>query len=50
MAGATAGATRIEIPAALASRFEENEDFLEGLGGLEFSSAAIPGGGLNRVG
>jgi ribosomal protein L11 methyltransferase len=37
---------RIEIPAALAARFEEHEDFLEGLGGLEFSSAAGPGGGL----
>lgn len=39
-------AVRIEIPAALAVRFEEHEDFLEGLGGLEFSSAAAPGGGL----
>lgn len=38
---------RIEIPAALASGLEEHEDFLEGLGGLEFSSAAAPGGGLN---
>jgi ribosomal protein L11 methylase PrmA len=39
-------AVRIEIPAALAVRFEEHEDFLGGLGGLEFSSAAAPGGGL----
>jgi ribosomal protein L11 methyltransferase len=38
---------RIEIPAAQAALFEENEDFLEGLGGLEFSSAVAPGGGLN---
>jgi ribosomal protein L11 methylase PrmA len=40
-------AVRIEIPAALAARFEEREDFLEGLGGLEFSAAAAPGGGLS---
>ena len=39
-------AVRIEIPAALAVRFEEHEDFLEGLGGLEFSAAAAQGGGL----
>jgi ribosomal protein L11 methyltransferase len=39
-------AVRIEIPPAQAAVFEENEDFLEGLGGLEFSSAAAPGGGL----
>ncbi|HEX7614557.1 MAG TPA: 50S ribosomal protein L11 methyltransferase [Thermoanaerobaculia bacterium] len=38
-------AVRIELPAALAAAFEENEYFLEGLGGLEFSSAAAPGGG-----
>jgi ribosomal protein L11 methyltransferase len=37
---------RIEVPATLAATLEENEDFLEGLGGLEFSSAAAPGGGL----
>lgn len=40
-------AIRIEVPAALAAKLEENQDFLEGLGGLEFSSAAAPGGGLN---
>lgn len=40
-------AVRIEIPAAFAVRFEEHEDFLEGLGGLEFSSSATPGGGLS---
>jgi ribosomal protein L11 methylase PrmA len=40
-------AVRIEIPAALAATLEENQDFLEGLGGLEFSAAAAPGGGLN---
>ena len=40
-------AVRIEIPAALAVRFEEHEDFLEGLGGVEFSAAAKPGGGLS---
>jgi ribosomal protein L11 methylase PrmA len=41
-------AVRIEIPAAYAERFVENEgDFLEGLGGLEFSSAAAPDGGLS---
>ena len=41
-------AVRIEIPAALAARFEENEgDFLEGLGGLEFSAAAAQSGGLS---
>jgi ribosomal protein L11 methylase PrmA len=40
-------AVRIEVPAAFAAKLEENEDFLEGLGGLEFSSAAAPGGGLN---
>jgi len=40
-------AVRIEIPPAIAARFEENEgDFLGGLGGLEFASAAAPGGGL----
>ncbi len=39
-------AVRIEIPAALAVRFEKHEDFLGGLGGLEFSSAAAPKGGL----
>jgi ribosomal protein L11 methyltransferase len=39
-------AVRIEVPAALAARFEEHDgDFLEGLGGLEFSSAAAPDGG-----
>jgi ribosomal protein L11 methyltransferase len=43
----TSGAVRIEIPAALAATIEEHEDFLEGLGGLEFSSAAAPDGGLN---
>jgi ribosomal protein L11 methyltransferase len=43
-----AEAVRIEIPAALAARFEEREgDFLEGLEGLEFSSAAAPRGGLS---
>jgi ribosomal protein L11 methyltransferase len=41
-------AVRIEIPAALVAKFEEHhEDFLEGLGGLEFSSVAAPGGGLS---
>jgi ribosomal protein L11 methylase PrmA len=41
-------AVRIEIPAALVAKSEEHHgDFLEGLGGLEFSSAAAPGGGLN---
>ncbi|MDL2716366.1 MAG: 50S ribosomal protein L11 methyltransferase [Acidobacteriota bacterium] len=40
-------AVRIEVPAALAARFEEHEDFLEGLGGLEFSSAAAPDGGVS---
>ncbi|HEY3350610.1 MAG TPA: 50S ribosomal protein L11 methyltransferase [Thermoanaerobaculia bacterium] len=44
--GRSSHAVRIEVPAALAARFEEHEDFLEGLGGLEFSSAAAPGGGL----
>jgi ribosomal protein L11 methylase PrmA len=40
-------AVRIEIPAGYAVTFEEHEgDFLEGLGGLEFSSAATPEGGL----
>jgi ribosomal protein L11 methylase PrmA len=40
-------AIRIEVPAKLAARFEENQgDFLEGLGGLEFSSAAGPDGRL----
>jgi ribosomal protein L11 methylase PrmA len=38
-------AVRIEVPATFAKRFEEHEDFLEGLGGLEFSSAAAPDGG-----
>jgi ribosomal protein L11 methyltransferase len=38
---------RIEVPAAQAASLEEHGgDFLEGLGGLEFSSAAAPGGGL----
>ncbi len=41
-----AQAVRIEIPAELAATLEENEDFLEGLAGLEFSAAAAPGGGL----
>jgi ribosomal protein L11 methylase PrmA len=41
-------AVRIEVPAEQAVTFEEHEgDFLEGLGGLEFSSAAAPGGGLS---
>ena len=39
-------AVRIEVPAVHAARLEEHEDFLGGLGGLEFSSAAAPGGGL----
>ncbi len=40
-------AVRIEVPAKLAARFEENHgDFLEGLGGLEFSSAADVDGKL----
>ena len=40
-------AVRIEIPAGLAASFEENgRDFLEGLGGLEFSSTAGPDGRL----
>jgi ribosomal protein L11 methylase PrmA len=39
-------AVRIEVPAGQAARLEEHGDFLEGLGGLEFSSAAAPGGGL----
>jgi ribosomal protein L11 methylase PrmA len=40
-------AIRIEIPAALAASFEENHgDFLEALGGLEFSSTAGPDGRL----
>ncbi|MEO8585068.1 MAG: 50S ribosomal protein L11 methyltransferase [Acidobacteriota bacterium] len=39
-------AVRIEIPAGLAARFEKHGDFLEGLGGLEFSSAAAPDGGV----
>jgi len=44
----TGGRTvRIEVPAALAAtREEKTGDFLEGLGGLEFSSAAAPDGGL----
>jgi ribosomal protein L11 methyltransferase len=42
-----AHAVRIEIPPSQAAAFEENGgDFLEGLGGLEFSAAAAPGGGL----
>lgn len=40
-------AVRIEVPAAFAARFDEHGDFLEGLGGLEFSSAAAPDGGLS---
>lgn len=40
-------AVRIEIPAALSVGLEEHQDFLEGLGGLEFSAAAAPGGGLS---
>ncbi|HMA30109.1 MAG TPA: 50S ribosomal protein L11 methyltransferase, partial [Thermoanaerobaculia bacterium] len=41
-------AIRIEVPAKLAVRLEENDgDFLEGLGGLEFSSVAAPDGGLS---
>lgn len=44
---ADASAVRIEVPAALAASFEENGgDFLEGLGGLEFSSTAGPDGRL----
>ena len=39
-------AVRIEVPAGLAARFEENENFLEGLGDLEFSSTAAPDGGI----
>jgi ribosomal protein L11 methylase PrmA len=40
-------AVRIEIPAALVAKFEEHhEDFFEGLGDLEFSSTAAPGGGV----
>jgi ribosomal protein L11 methyltransferase len=40
-------AVRIEIPAALVARFEEHhEDFLEGLGDLEYSSTAAPDGGV----
>ena len=39
-------AVRIEVPAGLAARFEENENFLEGLGDLEFSSTAAPDGGV----
>lgn len=41
---AAASATRIEIPAAQAATLEEHGDFLEGLGGLEFSSVAAPDG------
>jgi ribosomal protein L11 methylase PrmA len=38
-------AVRIEIPAALVAKFEEHhEDFLEGLGDLEYSSTAAPDG------
>jgi ribosomal protein L11 methyltransferase len=40
-------AVRIEVPAPLAASFEENGgDFLEGLGGLEFSSTVGPDGRL----
>ncbi|MCM3877081.1 MAG: 50S ribosomal protein L11 methyltransferase, partial [Thermoanaerobaculia bacterium] len=39
-------AVRIEISPTQAAAFEENEDFLEGLGGLEFSSVAAPDGGV----
>src|ERR1035441_5222717 len=42
-----AQATRIEVPAKLAARFEENHgDFLEGLGGLSFSSTVAADGKL----
>lgn len=42
-----AEAIRIEIPAAQAAAFEENEgDFLEGLGGLSFSSTVAADGKL----
>ncbi len=44
MTGGTA--VRIEIPAVVFARFEENHgDFLEGLGDLEYSSTAAPDGG-----
>ena len=39
-------AVRIEVPAALAERIEENEDFLEGLGDLEFSSTVSTDGNV----
>ncbi len=39
-------AVRIEVPAALAARLEENADFLEGLGDLEYASTAAPDGGV----
>src|SRR5450631_2210837 len=40
-------AIRIEVPATLATRFEENHgDFLEGLGGLSFSSTVAADGKL----
>jgi len=39
-------AVRIEVPAEQAARFEEHGDFLEGLGGLPFSSAAGADGRL----
>jgi ribosomal protein L11 methyltransferase len=43
----TAAAVRIEIPADLASRFEENEgDFFESMGDLPFSSTAAADGRL----
>jgi ribosomal protein L11 methylase PrmA len=42
-----AQATRIEVPAKLAATFEENHgDFLEGLGGLSFSSTVAADGKL----
>ncbi|MGZ6988682.1 MAG: hypothetical protein ACXVH0_06960, partial [Thermoanaerobaculia bacterium] len=42
-----AEAIRIEVPAKLAARFEENHgDFLEGLGGLAFSSTVAADGKL----
>jgi len=44
MAGATAAAIRIEIPAAQRGSFEEN--LFEGLGELQFSSTAAPDGRL----
>jgi len=45
--GNSAGAVRIEIPAAQAASFDENErDFFEGMGGLRFSSTAAADGRL----